>query len=98
MELLKGIWHAWFGSHHVLKDINLTFPSKGIVAILGPSGCGKTTLLRSLNRTAELEASFRYQGSILFKGENIYAYRDPGIIRKRTRYGFSKPHSLAFEY
>jgi len=87
-------WHVWFGSHHVLKDINLTFPSKGIVAILGPSGCGKTTLLRSLNRTAELEASFRYQGSILFKGENIYAYRDPGIIRKRIGMVFQNPIAL----
>ncbi len=33
------------GTLHVLKDINLTFPSSGFITILGPSGCGKTTLL-----------------------------------------------------
>ncbi len=30
---------------HVLKDINLTLPDKGLVVILGVSGSGKTTLL-----------------------------------------------------
>ena len=32
----------------VLKDISLTFPEEGCVALQGPSGCGKTTLLRVL--------------------------------------------------
>lgn len=30
---------------HVLNDINLELPEKGMVAIFGKSGCGKTTLL-----------------------------------------------------
>ena len=30
---------------HVINDISLTLPEKGIVAIFGRSGCGKTTLL-----------------------------------------------------
>lgn len=33
---------------HALKNINLTFPEKGLVFILGPSGCGKSTLLNLL--------------------------------------------------
>lgn len=32
----------------VLKDLSLTLPDKGLVALMGPSGCGKTTLLRIL--------------------------------------------------
>ena len=28
-----------------LRDVNLTFPSKGFISILGKSGCGKSTLL-----------------------------------------------------
>ena len=30
---------------HVLNDINLELPDRGMVAIYGKSGCGKTTLL-----------------------------------------------------
>ena len=29
---------------HVLKDITLELPEKGIVALFGKSGCGKSTL------------------------------------------------------
>lgn len=30
---------------HVINDISLDLPEKGMVAIFGKSGCGKTTLL-----------------------------------------------------
>ena len=30
---------------HVINDVCLNLPSKGMVAIFGKSGCGKTTLL-----------------------------------------------------
>ena len=33
---------------HAIKDLNITFPDKGLVFILGPSGCGKSTLLNML--------------------------------------------------
>jgi ABC-type lipoprotein export system ATPase subunit len=33
---------------HVLKDIDLVLPDKGLVMLLGPSGSGKTTLLNVL--------------------------------------------------
>ncbi|NDJ26884.1 glutamine ABC transporter ATP-binding protein [Campylobacter sp. MIT 12-8780] len=50
MEILK-ISHLqkYYGSHHVLKDINLSVAKKEVVVILGPSGCGKSTLLRCVN-------------------------------------------------
>ena len=34
--------------NHVLKDIQLSFASKGLVCILGESGSGKTTLLNTI--------------------------------------------------
>lgn len=37
-----------FGSHSVLRDLNLEVPAGNVVAVLGPSGSGKTTLLRVL--------------------------------------------------
>ena len=34
-----------FNQFAALHDINITFPTGELVALLGPSGCGKTTLL-----------------------------------------------------
>lgn len=38
-----------FGQLEVLKDINLSVPVGGVVALIGPSGSGKSTLLRCMN-------------------------------------------------
>jgi polar amino acid transport system ATP-binding protein len=38
-----------FGDHEVLKNISLSVPKAGVVALIGPSGSGKSTLLRCLN-------------------------------------------------
>ncbi|MDT5061144.1 MAG: branched-chain amino acid transport system ATP-binding protein [Acidobacteriota bacterium] len=37
-----------FGGVHALSNVNLLFPSSGVVAIIGPNGAGKTTLLNIL--------------------------------------------------
>ena len=41
--------HKQFGSHEVLRGIDLTVNQGDEVVLLGPSGSGKTTLLRSIN-------------------------------------------------
>jgi putative glutamine transport system ATP-binding protein len=45
---LSGV-QKHFGSHHVLKDINLTVESGEKVVVIGPSGSGKSTLIRCMN-------------------------------------------------
>ncbi|MBC6447594.1 amino acid ABC transporter ATP-binding protein [Actinokineospora xionganensis] len=40
----------YFGTLHVLKDINLEVPKGQVVVVLGPSGSGKSTLCRAINR------------------------------------------------
>ena len=35
---------------HVINDVSLDLPEKGMVAIFGKSGCGKTTLLNVIAR------------------------------------------------
>jgi putative spermidine/putrescine transport system ATP-binding protein len=37
-----------FGSHHALRELDLTIRGGEFVALLGPSGCGKTTALNCL--------------------------------------------------
>ncbi|MDO9268481.1 MAG: thiol reductant ABC exporter subunit CydC [Methylobacter sp.] len=50
----------------VLKNISLTIPQGGKIAIVGPSGSGKTTLLQLIMRYYDPE-----QGSVLLAGQNI---------------------------
>lgn len=38
--------NVFYGSNHVLKDVDLSIRPGEFFAFLGPSGCGKTTLLR----------------------------------------------------
>ncbi len=45
--------HKWYGSFHVLKDINLTVEKGERIVICGPSGSGKSTLIRCINRLEE---------------------------------------------
>jgi general L-amino acid transport system ATP-binding protein len=45
--------HKWYGSFHVLKDINLTVAKGERIVICGPSGSGKSTLIRCINRLEE---------------------------------------------
>src|SRR5215218_9445414 len=41
--------NKWFGSLHVLNDINLTVTRGEVVVVCGPSGSGKSTLIRCVN-------------------------------------------------
>ena len=49
---LEGV-NKWFGTFHVLKDIDLTVKSGQKVVICGPSGSGKSTVVRCINRLEE---------------------------------------------
>ncbi|MDA3625457.1 amino acid ABC transporter ATP-binding protein [Saccharopolyspora sp. WRP15-2] len=40
----------YFGSLHVLREIDLEVPRGQVVVVLGPSGSGKSTLCRAINR------------------------------------------------
>ena len=42
--------NKWFGSFHVLRDINLNVTEKERIVVCGPSGSGKSTLIRCINR------------------------------------------------
>lgn len=69
---IKGL-HKYYGSHHVLKDINLDIGDAGIYAILGPNGSGKSTLLKSIIGLVNPR-----QGEILVDNESVsgnHAYR-----------------------
>ncbi len=45
--------HKWYGSFHVLKNVNLEVNRGERIVICGPSGSGKSTLIRCINRLEE---------------------------------------------
>jgi general L-amino acid transport system ATP-binding protein len=49
---LRGV-HKWFGSFHVLKEINLDVWKGQKIVVCGPSGSGKSTMIRCINRLEE---------------------------------------------
>ncbi|MCU9839229.1 amino acid ABC transporter ATP-binding protein [Ruegeria sp. WL0004] len=59
---LKGV-NKWFGTFHVLKNINLSVGLGEKVVICGPSGSGKSTVVRCINRLEEhQEGTIRVEG------------------------------------
>ena len=85
--------HAWFGTKHVLSDVNLTFPSGSVTALIGPSGCGKSTFLRTLNRMHEFIPTAALAGQVMLDGQDIYeAGTDVTKIRLKVGMVFQKPN------
>jgi len=45
--------NKWYGTFHVLRDIDLTVYRGERIVIAGPSGSGKSTLIRCINALEE---------------------------------------------
>jgi glutamate transport system ATP-binding protein len=58
--------NKWFGSLHVLRDVNLTVDRGEVVVVIGPSGSGKSTLCRAINRLEPIDSGMiRFDGQVL---------------------------------
>jgi glutamate transport system ATP-binding protein len=64
---MQGV-QKWFGSLHVLADIDLDVTQGEVVVLIGPSGSGKSTLCRTVNRLETIDA-----GSIRIDGRELPA-------------------------
>ena len=89
--------HKWFGSFHVLKDINLTVNKGERIVICGPSGSGKSTLIRCINRLEEHQ-----KGEIVVEGVELTSdLKNIEIIRSEVGIVFQQfnlfPHLTVLE-
>ncbi len=89
---LRGVWIRYSGKAAV-EDVSLPIARRAITALIGPSGCGKSTLLRALNRMNDFIDEATLEGTVTFRGENLYARdADPVDIRRQIGMVFQKPN------
>ncbi len=84
-------FNAYFGSNHVVKNVNIEIPKNNVIAVMGPSGCGKTTYLRCINRMHELIAGATCKGTMMINSENIYDMH-PIFVRLKIGMVFQRPN------
>lgn len=85
--------NLWYGDSQALKDISIAIPERSIVAFIGPSGCGKSTFLKTLNRMNDLIPNVKIEGTVNYKGQNIYDKNvDVNELRKDIGMVFQKPN------
>lgn len=80
---LMGIEKA-YGSHQVLRGIDLTVRSGEVISLIGPSGSGKTSLIRTINALERLD-----QGEIVLFGED-YLKAGERLEPSRMRQGIRR--------
>jgi glutamate transport system ATP-binding protein len=73
--------NKYFGSLHVLHDINLSVDKGEVVVVIGPSGSGKSTLCRAINRLEPINS-----GTILFDQKPLPA-EGKALARLRSEVG-----------
>jgi len=76
----------YYGGQAALEHVSLEIPDREILAIIGPGMSGKSTLLRILNRLADLAKEGRLEGEVLLDGKNIHD-PDVSVTQLRTRVG-----------
>lgn len=64
---LKDITFSYDNKRDVLKNVNMTFPDKGMTAIVGESGCGKSTVVNMLIGAYRPQAGSITVGEIPFE-------------------------------
>jgi len=84
-------FNAYFGTNHVVKNVNIDIPKFNIVAVMGPSGCGKTTYLRCINRLHELIPGATCNGEMILNNDNVYNMH-PIFVRLKIGMVFQRPN------
>ncbi len=87
---IRNVTHAYVtetGTLPVLRDLSLSIPEGGFVAVVGPSGCGKSTLTRLISGLMKPDA-----GEVWLHGEIVkspratvgMAFQNPVLLEWRS--------------
>ncbi len=88
--------NKYFGTNHVLKDINLEVAEGEKVVIIGPSGSGKSTTVRCMNFLEEPTS-----GNVLIDGQLVTPKNKLDVVNSSTAMVFQHfnlyPHMTVLE-
>lgn len=88
--------NKYFGSHHVLKDIDIEVAEGKVAVICGPSGSGKSTLIRCVNRLEKIQS-----GEIYVDGIGVHKEKNLTDLRAEIGFVFQQfnlyPHMSVLE-
>lgn len=91
-----NVSEIYYGNFLAVRDSVVPIEKNKITGFIGPSGCGKSTVLRSLNRMNDLISVFRFVGSVLYHGQDIYAPKvDPVVVRRYIGMVFQQPNPFS---
>jgi len=86
----------FYGDFLAVRDSTVPIEKNKITGFIGPSGCGKSTVLRSLNRMNDLISIFRFEGRVMYHGQDIYAKQvDPVVVRRYIGMVFQQPNPFS---
>ena len=86
----------FYGDFLAVRDSDVPIGKNEITGFIGPSGCGKSTVLRSINRMNDLIRGFRFEGSVQYRGQDMYGRQvDPVTVRRHIGMVFQQPNPFA---
>jgi polar amino acid transport system ATP-binding protein len=99
--------NKYFGSLHVLKDIDIEVRKNEVVVVIGPSGSGKSTFLRCINHLEKINSGHIYVNGHMIgyhdRNGKLVEDSERNIARQRAEIGmvFQRfnlfPHLTAIE-
>jgi polar amino acid transport system ATP-binding protein len=88
--------NKWYGTHHVLQDINLSVAKGEVVVVCGPSGSGKSTLIRCVNGLERFQ-----KGQLVVDSKSVNVEANLRALRMELGFVFQQfnlyPHKTALE-
>ncbi len=92
---IQNVFFTYADETEALRNVSLDVQPNEVFVLFGPARSGKSTLLRLLNRLSDLTEGTRFQGTILFDGQDIFE-RSVDVIdlRRRVSMVFAIPTPL----
>lgn len=88
--MLNDVTFSYDGSRDVLKNVNMTFPEKGMTAIVGESGSGKSTVVNMLSGAIRADKGIVTVGNIPLENLSRESYYSHLAIVSYNTYIFNE--------